>query len=286
MNKNLRVSVVIPVYNEEEQLAACLQALAVQTVTPYQVIVVDNNSSDNSVAVAHQFPFVKVISEPRQGVVHARKTGFNAAKGDIIGRIDADTLLPTDWVESVQHIFGDETIDAVSGAALYYNVAWASAFNTIDLFFRRRLSWQLRDRVYLYGANMAIRKRAWTGVRERLCNSGGMHEDYDIAIHLQELGGKVRFDECLRARVSSRRIDVNLVDFMRYVLVAPGTYAQHGIRARWHMYPLVAVCAAGYLPARLLHRGYDEQTDSFSFMKIFAPSQLPTRVDPTTHVAN
>jgi len=182
MNKNLRVSVVIPVYNEEDDLAACLEALALQSVAPYEVIVVDNNSTDNTVAVALRFPFVRVLHEPKQGVVHARTTGFDAARGDIIARIDGDTLVPTNWTVSIQKIFQDDSIDAVSGVALYYNVALAGVFNAIDLFFRRRLSWQLRDRVYLYGANMAMRRSSWHDVRPHLCGRGGMHEDYDIAI--------------------------------------------------------------------------------------------------------
>ena len=286
MNKQYRVSVVIPVYNEEEAIAACLDALAAQSVKPYEVIVVDNNSSDNTVAIASRYPFVRVLHEPKQGVVHARTTGFNAVRGDIIARIDGDSLVPQDWVANMQQVFEDTSVDAVSGLALYYNVALAPVFNAIDLFFRRRLAWQLKDRVYLYGANMAMRKAAWQRVRAHLCQRGGMHEDYDIAIHLQEIGGKVTFDEALRARVSSRRIDVSYLSFLRYVWIAPNTYAQHRVRTRWHMYPLVALCALCYMPARVLHRGYDAESDSFSFAKVFEPSRLAMRPDPTANVAD
>jgi hypothetical protein len=132
---------------------------------------------------------------------------------------------------------------------------------------------------------MAMRRTAWQRVKPALCERGGMHEDYDIAIHLQELGNKVVFDERLKAQVSSRRIDISYLDFMRYVWVSPQTYAQHGIRQRWHMYSVVAVCAIGYLPARLLHRGYDPQIDRFSWSRLFVPSVVTPRVDPTTHVA-
>jgi hypothetical protein len=112
-----------------------------------------------------------------------------------------------------------------------------------------------------------------------------MHEDYDLAIHLQEVGGTVGFDERLKAQVSSRRIDVGYLDFMRYVWVSPGTYAQHGIRQRWHMYWIVLVCAVGYIPARLLHRGYNPKTGSFSVGRLFTAQAVTARVDPTAHVA-
>lgn len=281
----MKVSIVIPVYNEAAQLGACLQAIARQTVRPFEVIVVDNNSTDGTAAVAETYDFVRVLHEPQQGVLHARSRGFDAARGDIIARIDADSLLPTDWVASVQAIFTDPTVDAVSGAALYYNVACAPLFNAIDLFFRRRLSWQLKDRVYLWGANMAMRQTAWHDVKPALCERGGMHEDYDLAIHLQEGARKVIFDEGLRASVSSRRIDVGYFDFMRYVWVSPDTYAQHGIRQRWHMYWVVLVCAVGYLPARLLHRGYDPQVNGFSWSRLLTSQTVTPRVDPTANVA-
>jgi glycosyltransferase involved in cell wall biosynthesis len=281
----MKVSIVIPVYNEAAQLGACLEAIATQTVAPHEVIVVDNNSTDGSLAIAGSFDFVTVLHEPRQGVLHARTRGFDAAAGDIIARIDADSLLATDWVASVQAVFVDPAVDAVSGIALYYNVAAAPLFNAVDLFFRRRLSWQLKDRVFLWGANMALRRSAWKRVRPALCDRGGLHEDFDIAIHLQELGGRVTFDERLRARVSARRIDVSYPDFMRYVWVSPQTYAQHRIRARWHMYWLVLLCAAGYLPARILHRGYDSEFDRFIWSKVFTPVSAMPRVDPTTNVA-
>ncbi|HEY5442239.1 MAG TPA: glycosyltransferase family A protein [Candidatus Saccharimonadales bacterium] len=280
----MKISIVIPVYNEAEALGACLSAIGAQTVAPYEVIVVDNNSTDNTVAVAKAFDFATVLSEPKQGVVHARSRGFDAARGDIIARIDGDSLLPPDWVASAQAVFADPTVDAVSGVALYYNVALAPLFDAIDLFFRRRLSWQLGDRVFLWGANMAIRREAWQQVKPALCGAGRQHEDYDIAIHLQELGGRVTFDERLRAQVSSRRIDVDYLDFMRYVWVSPQTYAQHGIRARWHMYSLVAVCAIGYLPARTLHRGYDPMTNNFSWTRLLAAKPPVPRVDPTANV--
>ena len=106
----MKISIVIPVYNEAEHLADCLNSIARQTTAPHEVIVVDNNSSDSSLAVALSFDFVSVITEPRQGVVHARNTGFNAAKGDLIGRIDADTVLPADWVAKALQIMQEADV--------------------------------------------------------------------------------------------------------------------------------------------------------------------------------
>src|SRR5579885_2506952 len=97
--RQLRISLVIPAHNEESHLAACLDAVAAQTVRPFEVIVVDNNSSDATAEVARSYSFVRVVREPRQGLAFARDAGFDAARGELIGRIDADTLLPPNWVE-------------------------------------------------------------------------------------------------------------------------------------------------------------------------------------------
>lgn len=281
----MKVSIVIPVYNEAGHLGACLEAIARQTHKPHEVIVVDNNSTDGSREVASSFAFVQLLTESKQGVVHARTTGFDAVSGDIIARLDADSIIADDWVAKVSAVFDDKSIDAVSGIALYYNVAAAPLFNAIDLFFRRRLERQLRDRLYLWGANMAIRRESWQLASHALCQHGGLHEDYDLAIHLQELGGSVIFDERLRAQVSSRRINVSYLSFMRYVLRSPGTYAAHRIKRRIHMYEVVLVCAIGYLPARILHRGYDPLAKRFKWSRVLISGGSLARPDPTANVA-
>jgi cellulose synthase/poly-beta-1,6-N-acetylglucosamine synthase-like glycosyltransferase len=60
----MNVSIVIPVYNEADALAACLEAIAEQTIAPLEVIVVDNNSTDTSAAIAQGFDFVRLVSGP------------------------------------------------------------------------------------------------------------------------------------------------------------------------------------------------------------------------------
>jgi glycosyltransferase involved in cell wall biosynthesis len=282
----MKISIVIPVYNEAEGLGACLDAIERQTIKPYEVIVVDNNSSDGSDVLAKKYNFVTLIREPKQGVVHARTAGFNAANGDIIARIDADTILPANWLNDVKSIFeNDKNLDATSGLALYYGAAGAGLINALDLFFRRWLSRQLQNKCFLWGSNMAMKREAWHKVKSSLCQKGNQHEDFDIAIHLQQLGGKVTFNESLKANVSSRRIDVDFISFMHYVMISPSTYAQHKLRVKRFMYPVVLVCALGYIPGYILHKGYDPEEDKFSFSRLFFYAPTVGRVDPTANVA-
>lgn len=276
------VSIVIPAFNEEDYLRVCLEAIARQTVKPLEVIVVDNNSTDKTVDIAREFPFVRLLHERRQGVVFARDRGFNAARGDIIGRIDVDTILPADWVQNIQTIFADSEVAAVSGV-MHYDVALKHTVDKIDLFFRRRLARLLSetDTVFLQGASAAIRRSAWQRTEHALCRASNMHEDFDLAIHLQDLGHSVAFDERLHATISARRTDVGFLQFANYVRMSPHTYAQHQLDSRKHMYTVVAVALICYIPARILYRGYDPTTEKFSWLRVFTSRLTPKRTDPT-----
>lgn len=282
-SKSLRVSIVVPVYNEGAQLGACLEAIAAQASTPYEVIVVDNNSIDDTEAVAKRFSFVKLLHEPRQGVVHARNCGFDAARGEVIARIDADTVLPPCWTAQIQAIFRSPDVSAVSGAPHYYDFPLASLADAIDLPLRSRLARKLKQTNFLWGANMAVRRSAWRKVRRSLCSASGMHEDFDLAIHLQEQGLKVVYDEQLIAGVSSRRIDSRFLPFVRYSLVSPRTYALHGLSSRYHMYPALFICWACYLPGRIIYRAYNPATKGYSINQLLSAGS--GRVDPTTNTA-
>lgn len=253
----MRISIVIPVYNEEKQLADCLRAIAKLRLKPYEVIVVDNNSTDRTVHIARRFKFVKIITAKRQGVVYARDRGFNAARGDIIGRIDADTRLPRDWTLRVAQIFDDQTVDAVSGAMSYYDVPYSRSVSKFDLMIRRRTARLMGDEVFLQGANMAVRKSAWRTCRDEMCRMSGLHEDFDLAIHLNQAGRRVVFDETLMASITARCLDDSIVDFWSYVLLNPGTYKHHQLESRKYMYLTVGLMLLLHIPLRALYRSYN-----------------------------
>lgn len=197
---HLKVSVVIPAYNEEKYLSATLESLINQTVTPYEILVVDNNSTDKTVEIAKEYP-VKVISEKRQGLSFARNKGFNEAKGDIILRTDADTVAPRDWVERVANAFEkDEHLNTFSGSAVLYHPVFNVFFDFLCFYINDIFGYNS-----LLGPNFAIRKSVWVAVRGKTCDDDRrFHEDLDMAIHTQQLGGYKR-DLALRVLTSNRR---------------------------------------------------------------------------------
>lgn len=111
---NITVSVVIPAYNEEKYIGDTLNSLLKseqKTNVNYEVILVDNNSTDKTVEVAKKFAHgmeLRIIKESRQGRGVARARGFMEAKGEIILSADADTIFYKGWVEMLSSaIFGD-----------------------------------------------------------------------------------------------------------------------------------------------------------------------------------
>lgn len=206
MMKKLTLTIVIPVYNEENYLKRCLDAIKAQHVAPDEVIVVDNNSTDRSVAIAQGYPFVKIIKEKRQGIVYARNKGFDAALGDVICRIDADTELHPEWVGVVKDLSEDmETNRAMTGPCEFYDSSTPKltfAFHRVIYFWLSRLFF---GHTILFGSNMFFFNENWKIVRSEACKNNDIHEDMDLAAHIVELGGSITFTSKLPASASARR---------------------------------------------------------------------------------
>jgi glycosyltransferase involved in cell wall biosynthesis len=120
----LAISVVVCTYNRAELLAIGLQTLCEQTlaITDYEVIVVDNNSKDNTRKVAEdfsrRFPNIRYFFEKQQGLSHARNRGWREARGDYIAYIDDECKAPTQWLATAKRII-DRLSPAVFGGPYY-----------------------------------------------------------------------------------------------------------------------------------------------------------------------
>ncbi len=184
----LTLSIVIPAYNEERYIGACLDSIAAQTQKPDEVIVVDNNSTDKTVEVAAKYSFVTILHEPQQHQVFAQATGFNGAKGDILGRIDADSVLPTDWSEKVTEAFVDDPkLVAVTGGADPYDVPmkWLGSAIFHGYIYVAGL---VAGHRLLWGSNCAIRAGGWHKIKNKVMMRPDIWEDYDLAFCLNQHG--------------------------------------------------------------------------------------------------
>ncbi|MFH2118645.1 MAG: glycosyltransferase family A protein [Candidatus Paceibacterota bacterium] len=116
------ISVVIPAFNEEKYLPACLKCLTEQSFDqPYEIIVADNNSTDETHAIAKKFG-VKVILAKEKGYVFAAIAGIGATRGKIIAMTDADTRVPKNWLKRIHQAFTQyPQAVAIGGTFQYYD---------------------------------------------------------------------------------------------------------------------------------------------------------------------
>lgn len=120
-----KVSVIVCAHNEAAHLPACLHSLLAQTRLPDEILVVNNASTDATRAVAEQVPGVRVVDEPRTGLVVARETGRHETTGDILVYLDADCRAPLMWIERVAHHFDrDAGLIALSARYRFYDWDW------------------------------------------------------------------------------------------------------------------------------------------------------------------
>lgn len=206
----MKVSLVIPAYNEEKYMKECLVHIMAQQVRPDEIIVVDNNCTDKTVKIAKHFP-VTIVKEPIQGMIAARNKGFNAATGDVIARCDADTHLPPDWIRRVKDNFQTKKIDALTGPVEFYDLN-IKAMPIINLYFD--FIKPIFHNEVLSGPNMILTRAMWNKVKDDVClNDAKVHEDIDLSIHITAARGTIVRDHDLIVYISARRIKKNPQSF-------------------------------------------------------------------------
>lgn len=112
----LIISIIVPIYNQEQYLAACLDSLINQTYKHLDIILVNDGSTDKSLEICNKYRFddrITVINKPNGGVNSARTTGLKYAKGDLITFVDSDDLVEKDTYMLVSKCFEKYECDLV-----------------------------------------------------------------------------------------------------------------------------------------------------------------------------
>ena len=200
------ISVVIPALNDAGMLARCLDALALQTRKADEIVVVDNGSTDNTSAVALAAG-ARVVHEPRRGIPAATAAGFDAAIGDLIGRLDADSVPAADWLERIEKTFErDPGLAAVTGPGQFYG-AGRTVNRAGEVLYIGGMFWSmgwLLGHPPLFGSNLAIRRSAWIRVRNTAHRDvRQVHDDLDLSFQFAP-GMRIERDNDLRVGISAR----------------------------------------------------------------------------------
>jgi len=203
------LSVVIPALDDADMLRGALAALAMQTRPVDEIIVVDNGSTDATAEVARAGG-ARVLLEPVRGIMSASATGYDAATGELIARIDADSRPPAEWAARVVAEFdASPTTDVLTGPGAFYGpnrvANWLGEHLYIPAYFHIVGPWL--GRPPLFGSNFVMRASVWRRVRERVHRDDPrLHDDLDLSLHLP-LDVVVRYDETLRVGVSARPLE-------------------------------------------------------------------------------
>jgi glycosyltransferase involved in cell wall biosynthesis len=206
----MRISIVIPAHNEEASLPDSIRAALAQDYPDFEVIVVNNASTDRTAEVAGQFP-VKLVHEPRKGLLWARECGRQNATGELIANMDADCLPSPTWLRTGAGFFRDARVAAATGPYDYHD--GGALFRRGSLFIQKTAYWLvsrlfqcpgLRFGAILIGGNNFIRAAA-------LRKTGGYNtailfygEDTDTAKRMAACG-RVIFSNRLVMKTSARR---------------------------------------------------------------------------------
>lgn len=229
------ISVVIPFYNEADEILSCLEAFARQTYEgQFELILVDNGSTDDSVAQvksfsqAHPALAARLVHEARRGVAAASQAGFGAARYTVIARTDADTIVDPGWLEAIACHFQDGQVAALCGHVGFREPTplqrWLFLESLIE--FHQRLHLRLR-KPHFWGFNFAVRQ-------EIFHRAGGFNtklrlaEDLDLGLRIQRVlrpGERIVYAPEMRVYSSSRRYGLKR-SWLRYTIEGYRAYFQ------------------------------------------------------------
>jgi glucosyl-dolichyl phosphate glucuronosyltransferase len=232
----LKLSVILPTYNRADSLERALSALLRQSADfgSYEVIVVDNNSTDRTAAAVtgHDDRRLRLITEPRQGLSYARNAGIAAARAAVVAFTDDDVEVAPDWVDTIVAMLArHRDIEGVGGRVLPAweggRPQWLTREHWAPLALQdhgdARRIFDRANPIGLIGANVAFRRRVFDRVGsfspavQRVKDGIGSTEDHELLTRLYASGGRMLY--CPRMLVMAR---------------VPGDRCARRYHRRWH----------------------------------------------------
>lgn len=228
--KTPKITVVICTFNRAEVLQECLASFTNQTAESslFEVLVINNNSSDDTQKMAEQFAQsynnFRVLIEENQGLSCARNRGYKQAKGEWVAYVDDDARATNGYIERLAYIVEQYKFDCVGGPCTplyhqrkpkwckdYYYQISDKTVNSIGLI----------ETMYIAGYNFVINKNALTslgGFNTSIGMSGrkiAYGEETRVQVDLRLSGGKIYFDPELIVLHYIANYKLNMVWFLK-----------------------------------------------------------------------
>lgn len=189
-----KISVVVATYNGGRTLRPCLQSLQKLNYPNYEIVVVDDGSTDDTASILESFSGIEVVRQPNKGLSEARNAGIRAASGDIVAFTDSDCFVDPDWLYHLAREFQNDSLAGVGGPNLTPEapteagkaVALAPGHATHVLI-------EHDNAEHVPGCNMAFRRRDLLeiGGFDPVFRKAG--DDVDLAWRLLDLGKRIGF---------------------------------------------------------------------------------------------
>lgn len=230
------VDVVIPCYNEHDAISRCIDTLMKQKKDINKIILVDNNSTDDTAKIIKKYKkiypnTIEYYFEPKQGVQYARNLGFDSASADIIARIDADVQVQPGWVSAIRHGYSQNPdYMATSGVVDYYDLPFRWFMKVITWVFIFAANALFTGKNTLYGSNMAIRRTAWSEIRNDILMDDEIMEDTAISLALNRANLHTGHINDAYVSASGRRLRNTPTYFWKYNRLWWRTYKKSGHR--------------------------------------------------------
>lgn len=213
------VSVIIPVRNREQQLRECLQGLKDQTLSPFEVIVVDDGSADGSAEMARSSGAIVLTMDGKYDANFCRNRGAEIARGSILLFLDSDVVPLPNVISQIEKAFAGGDLDALVGlySAVHPHRNPASQFK--NLWIRYSYLTAIKDIDWIFGAVSAVRRDVYwsSGGFDGTMSMDQGGEDLELGKRLIRKRHKITLDPLVEVMHLKRHTLTSLLqnDFQR-----------------------------------------------------------------------
>ncbi len=190
------ISIIIPAYNAEDTVGACIESLLTQrTDSPFEILLVDDGSTDGTAETASRYPEVKVLRQSNAGAGVARNLGAREAQGWMLLFIDADCVATPGWLEALENALRSGA-DGAKGTLLTNQPELVARFTQLeyeDRYDRMRPQRQIN---FIDMGSAAYRRDVMLEVGQGgfdVSYPGASVEDQELSFRLAKLGCDLRF---------------------------------------------------------------------------------------------
>jgi glycosyltransferase involved in cell wall biosynthesis len=199
------ISVIVPFYNAEPYIQRCIAGLLAQQYPrdAYEIIMVDNNSTDASVEIVKQHPHITLVTEHKQGAYAARNCGVATARGSIIAFTDPDCVPDPHWLQQIATVLSSaKDVAIVLG---YCQMARAThGLSLLEAYEHQKLRFIFssgnKDLYFGYTNNMAVRRDIFSRFGPFIERARGADRIFVRQVAHADTSGSVRYDASIRVR--------------------------------------------------------------------------------------